>query len=748
MQTHPSDEQIISRTLADLRRRIRWYVAAEAVLCGLLFLGAVFWAGLLIDWMFEPSPNVRAAVHVVIGLVAAGILFWWGVRRWMVRLPDHSLALVLERRYPELAERLSTAVDLPARESSGEEVHPELAERTRRAAASATADLSIGAVLNQSRQNQLVVAAIGLTLSIVLLSLAAPKTWDTYVRRIALSPEQWPRTVQLSIEGFQPDGKGGWIRKVARNSDVPVVVNASLAGELTAPHRVTIRYQWQDGARGRDDLVRIGNATPGRDAQQRYEYLFERIAGSVEFRIRGGDDRLERLRIEVVERPKVTELLFACQYPEYLGRADRTITAGPRVEVPAGTRITIAGKANKPLDAIRWQNTVAGEDGPATEEATTSSFHGTTEVGRQDVELAISLLDQDGIESAEPFTVTIAAKQDQIPQVLVDRDGVGLAVTPMARLPLRIRLEDDYAVDAAWIDMRIGEQAVPQQPITLPPGPRSEVLTTTSIDLRELSKTNKEKGELVIEPGQRIALIVSASDRYDLSNEPRVGSARAMSLEIVTPEELIARLSGTEQNLRQTFEAIADKLLVLYDSLDGLETKPEPAAASRRETDLLVMDTEGEEALAVEVDSSSALAIQTGRLAEDARQIASEVLAVAAGFEDVHAQLANNRVDNSELAERIAVRIAAPLRRLGSERMPTVAERIAQIAGDDDALSGAKQETRLAVADAEQVLREMQGLENYNEVIATLREIIRQQERVHVKTKERQKDEVRNLLLD
>src|SRR5690606_15723674 len=101
------DDETLSLVLEDFRKRIRWHVAIEAALYVTLFLGVAFWLGLLLDWLFEPSPEVRQGVGIVLACAVAGIIGWWGLRRLFVRMTDQSLALLLERRYPELADRLT-----------------------------------------------------------------------------------------------------------------------------------------------------------------------------------------------------------------------------------------------------------------------------------------------------------------------------------------------------------------------------------------------------------------------------------------------------------------------------------------------------------------------------------------------------------------------------------------------------------------------------------------------------------------
>ncbi|WP_425398446.1 hypothetical protein [Aeoliella sp.] len=754
--TQPTlDYQAVSGLLSNVRHRIRTYVWAEAVLLALVLVGAVFWGGLVLDWMFEPPPQVRMGVHVVLVVCVLSILVWWGLRRWMVALSDRSLALLVERKHPELQDALSVAVDLHNSEGHAD-VHPELAARTIRAAADAARNLDTEDLLNQLRINRFALLVGALAISVIALAVGMPRVWDTYTQRLALSPEDWPRTVGLTVEGFEPDGQGGWVRKVARNSDVPVVVLASLADGLEAPDRVTIRYRWDEGRRGRDDLIRIGDAVPGRDENQRYEYLFERIAGNVEFDIRGGDDRVRRLRLEVVERPKVTQLAFECDYPDYLDRADRTVAAGPRVELPEGTVITAVGKANKPLAEVRWRRVVQDDDEPQLSNEATDDFKSQLTLGRHDVDLEVELLDKDGIASAEPFRVTLASRLDEKPQVLASREGIGMAVTNRAQLPIQLDITDDYAVDSVWLDIQHGEAQLPRMEVKLPSGNRNNVISLATVDLAQLTETHPDDPQYAFTPGGKVTITPSAKDKFNLADESRATAARSLSFEIVTEEDLLSRLASSEQNLRQTFESVADKLLLLYDAVEKLDQQAlEGSASVENDDDLLVVDTLAEpDAAAETAEETSEEPADTGRLAreavrsaESARQIADEVLGVASGFEDIHAQLFNNRIDNSEMSDRIGNRIAAPLRKLGEERMASVADKIAAVA-TGASTTAAKQEMQQAIVEVETLLREMKGLENYNEIVAMLREIIRQQEQINTKTKDQQKSDLKDLLLD
>src|SRR5262245_20450140 len=114
----------VAHPLERLRGRIRTYVVVEGLLVVGLYLALWFWIGLLldygvfrlfaVDWVQTlPWVGFRATILVVL---TAGLLAVVAVKvflRLFREFRDDALALVLERRYPEvLGDRLITAVEL------------------------------------------------------------------------------------------------------------------------------------------------------------------------------------------------------------------------------------------------------------------------------------------------------------------------------------------------------------------------------------------------------------------------------------------------------------------------------------------------------------------------------------------------------------------------------------------------------------------------------------------------------------
>ncbi len=735
---HPSITELLDR----LRLRIRTHLVLETLALVALLLIAIFWIGLATDWYIETSRNVRSVGWLLVAIAAGGVIAWWGIRRLCVPLGDERLAQLLEHHFPELGDQLSTAIDLS---STTEGMHDELVARTQREAADTAAGFREWRALNDAKLRRLGGGALAGVLSIFALAIFAPGVWSVFTQRLALADTPWPRSVELSIDDFARDAEGRWARKVARNDDVALRVKALLTDGLRDPKRVQIRYRWQSGGRGRDEFIRIGNAEASGSTTQEYAYQFERIADTVDFEIRGGDGRIRPLRLEVVERPKVVELAIEVDYPDYLDRGDRTLEVGPRIELPEGTQGVVVGRTNKPLKSV--DVAASFEDIEAIATVRDHDFRVVLPKLIDDGSLKIELVDEDGIGSREPFTVAISTRRDELPQVSALRDGIGTAATVVAQLPLEIEITDDNRLADAWVCMSTAQ--MPARKISLTGGRKlaAALATREVIDLRALRSADSDD-PFDLSVGDLLTIEVAARDAYDLAGEPHIGTARKIQIEIVSEEELLARLARSELNLRQTFEAIADKLIVMYDDLEKLAPiAPNDAGlgSANGATAMQVVDTEEQPTPA---SGFFELDLAKSRLTETARQLSTETLGVGEGFREVYDQLQNNRVENEELLDRIGNRIAEPLARLGDELTSKVAASIEAVSDEPSTRSAARRATQQAVGDAEAILREMQGLENYNEVIALLRELINQQNDLSEKTKEEQKNQLRDLLLE
>lgn len=770
--TQPALAPNIRSKLAGLRRRIRLYVWVEGLALAVIWLGATFWLMLGLDYLIahltgtELPAWTRAWILVRVGMVLAFILVYWVFARAFVRLPDHSMAVLLERYFRDFGDSLVTAVEMSEEPEHARSFNTQMLAAANERAQADIDRVRLGEVFNTRRLVWKIVLAL---LLVAPIGLAWGETLRTGVDRLLLLQNtQWPRSVRLEMGGVQiqrsmvdPNVEAPPIVpfdenrrvKVARHSSLTLHVNADVTAPLV-PDYCTIFYSTEDGDNGRVTMKKIGRP---RDQYQKYtfdEQPFKGILSSTTFTVRGYDDRLRDYHIEVVDNPVVVETLLDCTFPEYMVDErlslwlPRTLELTSSTELPAGTRIVVQARCNKPLRKVVVLNNL-------TEERTEIVMDGssdnqdrfTYEVPslQDNLALDVTLYDTDGVISEEPHRIFIAAKQDQEPQVDVVLRGIGTAVTPDVVIPAAGTVLDDYAVDKTWFEVLLDDAQPVRFPTSLQPGGKLD----SRIDFRE--QRAAEDG-LQLTVGGKMSLTVKASDKFDLDgNEPNVGAGDTYQLEIVSPEQLLAVLERRELGLRRRFEQIIDEVSAMRDSLarvksglsgedPGLEAEPEAGDAPEDEE-------------AKERRARSLRLLWTQRSLVQSQKSSQEVLGVAGSFDDIREELTNNRVDSEDRKTRLQEQIATPLKQIGGTMFPDLDRLLEDLEANlDDAEKGppasqrALDQTDDILVEMDKVLQKMLELETFNELVDIVRDLIEEQGKLIETTEQERKRQALELL--
>lgn len=727
IQTAPE----IERVLDALRTRIRRYVLAESVARFLVVAVVLVWLSFAIDWFFEPPRAVRALLLAISG-VALAVSFWrLIVDAWLLPLAPRSLALLLERRFPELRDSLITAIEPAAPSLPDEEpYYAEMLAATREAAARRVAALDLDQVFRPAPLVRSVLLAAIAVVSIASLAFARPALFETWTRRaLGLSDELYPRSTRLAVEGFEQ----GYV-KVARGADFQVVAQADT--KMVVPPTVRIQYE-TGGVRDRASMDREGNADPARDEFQKYSYNFHVLA-PITFDLVGGDDRIEDLRIEVVEVPTVDvgATFLECRFPDYLQRQPRDVPITAAVALPRGTEVVIRAQANKPLVGIDISD---GQDLQTSIQPSAETTRFSFPIGRLDESRVVqfTLRDADGIASREPWRLALGVIPDEAPKVSVRLRGIGTAITPQANIPVVGPVEDDYGLTQLWFEQQRGEEQPARRDLAQQPGGQAKLSLEEAVDVRELG----------LQPGQTFHLQLKARDNCGLDGGANEAASERFTLQVVSPEELRSMLEARELNLRRRFEQLMGEVTETRDALSQLK-----AEASAPSTDA-APDAADESSPG---DAFDARTLVVDRSLQNSRKNADETLSVAVAFDDIHEELINNRVDTEELKIRLQQRIAEPLHKLSAEAFPELDRRLvglrenvtANSPATVGALAAARGQLDQILVDMQQVLDKMMEMETFNEVVDMLRGIIDTQENLNDETKQQRKQSVRSLLED
>ena len=580
--------QEIQRLFQNLRRKIRFYLAAEGVGLWTFHLGLLFWFSLLADRIFEPSSTVRGTF-----LVLAALFLIWDFVRVVLKpvfkpINDHGLAVLLEKRFPDFDDALLTLVEPERVEDST--FRDEFLAKTQSELTERLAQFRFRPLF---RFKPLILGLLGAVLAATSVGgfmIGAPELFHIWTERfIALSETPWPRLVQMELPENLRSGK----MKVACGSDVQIRVRAGISAETVSKGRhlnevlrtVYFSYKTEDGIRDRVSMERENETFTEEGEWADFTYTFRGVLKSFDFDLTGGDASVRGLRVEVVDSPTAA-LSLRLEFPAYTALTPQTIKPGAVQAVPAGTKITVFGEANKTLTAVDATKAQAGGGNAAEEKILEAQilesrreFSVPLGVFENDLTLLFTLHDEDGIVSPAPIKLNLAVEEDSVPQLEVTPWGIGDCITANARIPMKGRITDDFglkSVSFVWqterpvadLDAEIGiesdsgaekpaSQEGPKGVRRLAEWPDEQTAPPLELVLDGSIETSAlDVAELGLKEKDHFQIFMAAEDRND--REPaarRVGRSQPVTLEVVSPEQLRWNLEGREAVLGQLFDA-------------------------------------------------------------------------------------------------------------------------------------------------------------------------------------------------
>lgn len=454
--------------LQRLRSRIQqaFLLDGGVTLAGLLLLGLA--GSFVVDYFLVLPAGVRGVF-----LASAGVLLAWGFRRRIalplsLKVSDQDLANLVERANPQLGQELITAIELTRADSStADHVSPALVDNVVRSVEAKIDGVLLDSVFVLGRLKKKAALAIGgAVLALVLAAFNMDLVGIWFSRNVLLSSQRWPKSIQLEL-----------VRPVP---PVRVAVGDALELEVRVrrglPAKVVVEYFTASRQTHTDVLTEVA---PG---------IFQQTIGNVSrpfsFRVRGGDDELDLVDVDVRIRPRIemSSMRLWCEYPAYTG-LEKTLEDEPlrfgNLKVPTGTRVSYRMGANVPLaraffvfrgmalaaapaskpeeaaeDLAPWPD--AGAE-PLVVDAT-GEFHGAFEV-KESGQYYFQLEASDGFQSRRPDRFRVEAVPDQKPMVkILEPERPNEEVTAEARIPVRVAASDDYRVQKVVLE---GQYFVP-----------------------------------------------------------------------------------------------------------------------------------------------------------------------------------------------------------------------------------------------------------------------------------------------
>jgi len=730
-------QESIADRIANVRVAARRVAIWRGCLHVLLAVVVVALVCCLIDIVIRPQDfGTRWLLSMVVIATAVGATWRWLLPVWRADWSDESIARFIERRFPALEDRLSSAAAFLRQSSEAYGSKPMI----RNVIASTTSDvvnLDFGDAINR---RPLKVAAWRLVTTLVVLLVWGSINSATATKAIGrlLTPwrsDPWPRLNQLAfVEAPTRIGTG---------TDLKLEV-VDLQGEL--PARVDLLIQVE----GEDDDVEVIPMTRELLESGEHRMVYDRpnVQRAFRYRAVGGDDQqMAWTHLEVVEPTRVTSGSITLTPPPYTGWMPRTIDEPfASLRVLQGTTVTLAGQVDRPLAEVALSVAESADgnldsliDGVVSTDG--MQYQSEPWEVQASSEYALQLIDRQGTGSGRGDRWNVRIVSDSPPELqAIDRDDEEL-VTPLAVIELGYIVKDDLRTKSVELCFsRTDQTAAGEQRIVLFQGDDVAATQPMPDQLPPEEDVRRIEYEWSIEsmrpaPGNMLTYYVLAEDY-----RPQSAQTVPRRLRVVSEAELINRV-GQRQAL--VLSRLRQRLSQQRQARDGVD------AARRRLEETKIVDQQAidqlQSALLVQRQVNSAL---SGQEAEVDREL-----------ETLKKLLQRSRVGDAEVRSRIETTLES-VRQLATEQLDpallagSAAQQSLQAARDQHQLDSAERDDSIvqvpedvdgqlqqAFTHQDQSVRWMESLlddmatwDNYRRFAEELGDLLRQQQAVREAT--------------
>jgi len=568
-------------------------------------------------------------------------------------LPELEVAQRIEQRFPQLCDRLSSAVAFLGQ--SEDQPTAGSADLRRAVVAAAVTDLerwNFADCLDARRPRRIALCAAA---ACVVVGLAAAWDWPSAalaVRRLAMPwrVEPWPRRNQLQFvkaPARLPFGATFEVELVDRHGRLPPSVQIQLwpAGEGAK------QVQTKDMKFFQDRMV----------------YRWEDVRRPFRYRAVGGDDdTMEWRTLELVEPPQVTSLQIRLHPPAYTGWP--VAASGENIRALEGTVIEVAGRVNRPAGAVRLRTDKPDTAGAVVGRLSQDGLRFTIGPDAQPPWRAtqsgtywFEVTDAEGLRGGDDRRWNLRSVPDAPPTVILERPAANTFVTADAALQLAGTVKDDLAIHSIAIRFTRSDnpQADEKQTVEIERGPdtapRPDVppadVGSGPGDTRPLEFTWELSTLTGIKPGAWIDFELVADDY-----KPQSAQSATRRLTIISLSELEERIAS-----RQSF--------ILGQLAEVLRVQREVRAPVKA----LEIGLAGAATLSAgDVDSLQAAELKQRQVS---RLLADPQEGVAAQIVGLLHELQSNRIENPEVVDRLNELLAA-VRQIGGDHLPPIQTRL------------------------------------------------------------------------
>lgn len=645
--------------LNQLKLAIKSRLAGEGIAWLVLALVGLVFVTLGLDYWLRLSRAPRI-VLMLIGMGGVGYMFWRQLLLpLMVTMPQQDLALLVEKKWHSLQDRLISALQF-SRTGTPPGTSDAMIQRVAQEANEQAMQMQYSDVIERRGLYRMATVSLASVLLLTGFSIWQPAVMGMWLQRnVMFSNVAWPQDTYLEFRGYATSQNKGRLATdhdpvVLRGDELELVV-AARAGSIQ-PAKVVFHLKYPS----------LGMVEQSADLGDdgAYRLKLQNVQEEIQFYFTGGDDKLDKdspHTVKLVNQPDVTNLKYQIEFPTYhnLSAADsKTIWDDVKgfIVVPIGSTVHLEGDATK--DLTRADILCGDQASPCIASLLPRVVKGQFRVGGKNADnsqtLQFDLRDTHGYGNRHKMKYNVHVQRDKKPSVEVTARGVTQAVTANAQIPVRLVIKDDYGVLAAGVGIRYSENSPTSQP--------SQTASTVPAEGVKL-EWNVPVGADPDPAQARFYQTTHVSDMDRLAYKPKVGDR--IEIYVESRDNLPAEFGGPN---------------VEIGSLEFEIVTPEAVRTDLTERQRVIS---GEFALAIQTQDQAVARIETLNeglaegsvpdtakpLLEDSRKkqagVDSEVKKAAVMLADILEEMKNNRVFSTDEHKTLGDIVLA-LRALGA----------------------------------------------------------------------------------
>lgn len=526
----------INEKLNSFTRRYYLNIFLRGIILSVSILLAYFLIVSLIEynlWLGKAGRFLIFASFIVIVLLSVfkflrEPIAWWIYKRGLKR---EESARIIGRYFPNVSDKLLNLIQLSSGQNRTALLDAGISQKTL-----SLQDISFENAIDL-RENKKYLKYLIVPFSLILLLM---------IINLGIFTQSTKRIVQFNQE-FSPQAPFNFL-----------VQNKSLTAFVNEDFLLTVKLEGQALPTSLyivsgDQRWKMNSADAGI-----FSYTFENLQNEIDFQLEASGFYSDAYKIELVNRPELTQLKVSLTYPAYLQLKSRELNNAGNLEIPEGTQVTweigsaftqkasmLFGSADDPMEMQLIDNELF--------------TFGKSFKNPDDYTI---VLENDQSKNKDQISYSIAVIKDQYPQVVVDnlQDSV-----LFKSILLGGSIGDDYGITSLKLNYQIIKG-------TNESTPKSKVIAIESNRQQQNFYYQWKIDSLDLEPGDKLVYHLQVWDNDGVNGRKSTRSSNYI-FSLPSEEELKTDIIRQQQSAENKIDKSIQKAKELQQAIDEAQEK-------------------------------------------------------------------------------------------------------------------------------------------------------------------------------